>query len=529
MRTLAKSLLAAIVIICFFGLPSMASAARVYYLVGVRHVYKIGTDKYFHYQERKQIEEDYADEASADNAHYQYQISHGADPGVEGPQLRSALHDLAVERDQRLSALYPQCDWVRANHPAFDITVDGPYQVIGVDYEEVNNVEVWDDYCAYAPWPGYAYVGPPCYGWDYGVVYSPSVFVGLYGGWYNGWVGFGCPAFVGFCGYGGPVVCAGLSLNFGLGFGIGVGIGGAFYGGGGGFGYNARLGGYYHAGPGYFNSDPFRGGYIAGRGDPRARMAMRAGYSSGARAISMARSGGYAAGIARGAHSSFANARGGSPATFGRAGGARSGSFGGRSAGATGYTHSAMGTRGGTARTGAGSFGRGAATRSGGGGYAHSFGGRGGAARTGAGAAATRRGSSGTRTGGFGRTSTTRSSGGYSHTMGGASRSRGTTRTTSTRSTSTRRSSGGTRSFGGGRTSGSTRSFGGGRSSGGGRSFGGGRSSGGGRSFGGGGHSSGGGGHSLGGGGHSFGGGGRSFGGGGHAGGGAHGGGRRGR
>ena len=69
MRFITRMLMLAIVALVYFGMPAKASAERVYYLVGVRHVYRIGTDKYFHAAERKQIEQDFADEVSADNAH----------------------------------------------------------------------------------------------------------------------------------------------------------------------------------------------------------------------------------------------------------------------------------------------------------------------------------------------------------------------------------------------------------------------------------------------------------------------------
>ena len=143
-------------------------------------------------------------------------------------------------------------DSVRSGHSGFNIRVDGPYQVIGVDYHERESVQVWDDYVAYAPWSGYTCVDGNPYGWNYGVVYSPGLFVSAYNGWYGGWVGYGSPAFVGFYGYGGPMVVAGLSVNIGLGFGIGIGFGG-FY-------ANASLGGYYHSGPRLLQA-----GFVQGR------------------------------------------------------------------------------------------------------------------------------------------------------------------------------------------------------------------------------------------------------------------------
>lgn len=412
-------------LVCFAGAQS-ASAARVYYLVGVRHVYRIGTDMYSHSTERKQIEQDYADEVSADNAHYQYQISHGANSDTESSGLQSALGDLSTERENRLGALYTRADWVRNNHPALNIQVDGPYQVIGVGYHEDGNAEVWDNYSAYAPWPGYVSEGPNPYGWNYGAVYTPSLFIGAYRGWYGGWIGFGSPAFVGFYGAGGPMIVAGLSVNVGLGFGMGIGFGG-FY-------ANAGLGGFYHSGPGYFGHDPYRGRYISNRGDPRAAMAGRAGYAAGASAVSSARSAGYANGIRAGSRSTFARST------------TRSGAASERLSGASGYARSA--SRTGTSRAG--------------GGYAHSAVGT--ASRTGGGNTTRNNGSraSSVRSGGSAsRVGTSRAGSGYAHSaVGTASRTGGGNYG---------------RSSGGNNRAGSVRNNGGGGRSGGGRRGGGNR------------------------------------------------------
>ncbi|MDR3691556.1 MAG: hypothetical protein P4L46_19405 [Fimbriimonas sp.] len=511
MTHISKIAAVAIIAVGMLGLAASASAERIYYLVGMRHVYRIGADKYYHASDRRQIEQDYADEVSADNAHYQYQISHGADPAAESDQLSSALHDLALERERRLGSLYEQCDWVRSEHSCFNISVDGPYQVIAVDYHRHVNVDVWDDCVCYAPWPGYVCEGPTPYGWGYGVAYAPGVFINVYHGWYGGWVGFGSPAFVGFCGFGGPIVCAGLSINIGFG------------GGGGGYYYNPGLGGYYHRGPSYFAHDLFRGGYIASHRDPRAFTAGRAGYMAGAAAIRSARAAGYAGGIRAGARSTFISAAGRGGMAPARAGynhgfgaarmGGGAGSFGRRAGSVGGLSHSAMGAG---SRSTAGSF----AHRTGtprASGYAHSA--IGGSFR------------SGNRTAGhggsFSSTGRQRGGSGYSSSMRGRSGSSSTSGANSHRSTSGH-SFNGSRGFGGGSSSfgGGARRSGGGHSgggrSGGGRFGGGSRSIGGSHSFGGGGHS--GGGH-FGGGSRSI-GGSHSFGGGGHSGGGHSGGGR---
>ncbi len=444
MKILARiTLLASASLICL-ATAATASADRVYYLVGVRHVYRIGHDKYFHADERRQIEQDYADQVSADNSHYQYAINHGSDPNVEGPQLDSALHDLAAERETRLGSLYERCDWVRERHPSFNITVDGPYQVIGVGYHVYQNAEYWDNYVAYAPWPGYVCEGPNPYGWNYGVVYAPGLFVSCYHGWYGGWVGFGSPAFVGFYGYGGPIVCAGLSIHIGGGFGF------SYY-------SNPGLGGYYHAGPGYFARDAFRGGYIAGRRDARFAMARRAGYEAGFNAIRSARSAGYASGIRAGARSTFSSSTRGSSTSFAY-GVNRGGSFSHTAPPVrtgSSYSHSTTGNR-------VGSFNRSANTVRPGSSYSHTQ-------------VRSTSGSTYNRTGSFRPSTPTRSSGSSSPSPSRYGHSSGSFRPSGSRPSgsfghsSPGRSSG---SFGRPSTPASHGSFGGSRPSGGGRSSG---------------------------------------------------------
>jgi hypothetical protein len=183
----------------FLAAPAVASAERIYFLVGTRHVYRIGPNQYFHVDERKKIEEDYADQVAADQDTYNKAIANGADASIEGPQFNSALNDLAAERDQRLSALYENADYERERHPQLRIEGEGPYQVIGINFHYHNSVEVFDNFIVYAPWPGYVVVDRP-YGWSYGVVYTPGVFFNVYLGWHSH-IFLGGPVFYGFYGH----------------------------------------------------------------------------------------------------------------------------------------------------------------------------------------------------------------------------------------------------------------------------------------------------------------------------------------
>ena len=236
MNIIKKTILAAVGAVLFTAAPAIASAERVYFLVGTRHVYRIGTYQYAHLEERQKIEQDYADGIAGDKDTYDKSIAGGADPAVEGPQFNKALEDLAVERDQRLGAIFENADYERDRHSQLRIEGDGPYQVIGINFHVHANVEVFDDFIVYAPWPGYVVVDRP-YGWSYGVVYTPGVFFNLYIGWHAGFVSIGSPFFFGFVGHSGPIGVIGISRGPHGGFVSrgGLGRGGSF----GGHVYNA--------------------------------------------------------------------------------------------------------------------------------------------------------------------------------------------------------------------------------------------------------------------------------------------------
>lgn len=190
--------------------PALAHGERVFFLVGVRHVYRIGPDMYAHLPERQKIEQDYADQVAADRDQYNKAIAQGANPDSEAPQFNSALNDLAVQRDRQLGAIFEIADYERARHPELRIDGDGPYQVIGIHFHVHAGVEFFDNFSVFAPWPGYVAVGHP-YGWSYGVIYDPFAFHHLYVGWHTHFVSIGSPAFVGLVGFRGPVTVVGFS------------------------------------------------------------------------------------------------------------------------------------------------------------------------------------------------------------------------------------------------------------------------------------------------------------------------------
>jgi len=204
MNTITKTIIAAVGAALFTAAPTIANADRVYFLVGTRHIYRIGHFQYDHLDDRRQIEQQYADQVASDENTYNTAIQGGADPDVEGPQLNQALADLSTDRDNRLGAIFENVDYERVRHPELQIEGEGPYQVMAINFHWRGDFEVFDNFYVYAPWPGYVVVGRP-YGWAYGVSYTPGVFVSVYTGWHQTYIAAGRPPFVGIVGVAGPI------------------------------------------------------------------------------------------------------------------------------------------------------------------------------------------------------------------------------------------------------------------------------------------------------------------------------------
>ena len=204
MNLIKKTILAAFTVAAAVIAPQSAQADTIYYLVGTRHVYLIGHDRYAHVDERKVIEQNYADAVAHDQDEYNKAIDGGADPAAETPEFNKALEDLALERDNQLADLYERADYERIRHPELQIEGDGPYQVMGINYHMLGGFQIFDSYVVYAPWPEYVVEDRP-YGWTYDVVYTPTVFVNVYLSWHRAYIEAGRPPFVGFVGRRGPI------------------------------------------------------------------------------------------------------------------------------------------------------------------------------------------------------------------------------------------------------------------------------------------------------------------------------------
>lgn len=204
MKAQTKTLIAALGAVLFIAAPAVANAERVYFLVGTRHVYRVGNDEYARVDDRKAIEQKYADQVAKDQEEYEKLIQDGSTPEKEGPEFNKALDDLATERDTQLGAIYEMADEEAVRHPELKVEGDGPYQVMGVEMHVRYQREVIENIVVDAPWQGYEVVEQP-YGWEYGTVYAPTEFVRVYGGWHAQYIADGRPAYVGIVGRRGEV------------------------------------------------------------------------------------------------------------------------------------------------------------------------------------------------------------------------------------------------------------------------------------------------------------------------------------
>jgi len=185
------------------GLCAQADAARIYYLVGLRHVYSVPVLPDPHELDRQAIEETYAGEVQDAQKEFDKDMAsihdeeakdggnvHQIDRDAVQQNLEAAIADAASKRDADLTALYPQVDDVRASHPEFKVDQDGPYHVIGVDTaptgEYVNVVY-------YRPYPMYY---EPCpFGWGWGTPYPYATFGVQVGLFHSTWISIGAPVF----------------------------------------------------------------------------------------------------------------------------------------------------------------------------------------------------------------------------------------------------------------------------------------------------------------------------------------------
>jgi hypothetical protein len=185
------------------ALCASANASRVYYLVGLRHVYSVPVYPDPHEADRQAIEEAFT--VTVADAQKQYDTDmasihdeeakdggnvHQIDRDAVQQNLEAAIADAAEKRDEDLAAMYPRMDDIRVSHPEFKVDQDGPYKVMGVETAPTGEfVEV----VYYRPYPSYVEICP--FGWSWGRPYAYSSFGIEVGLCHSTWISIGAPVF----------------------------------------------------------------------------------------------------------------------------------------------------------------------------------------------------------------------------------------------------------------------------------------------------------------------------------------------
>ena len=141
------TLFSLLVLFCV-GLISRAQAESAYFLVGLRHIYRLDAYPDPNARDRQAIEQDYLD--AIDKAQQQFEADmtsikgeevedngniHQNDRDAVQQNLEQDIEGAAEVRDENLSQLYTSCDDLRGSQPEFEVDQDGPYTVIGINFD----------------------------------------------------------------------------------------------------------------------------------------------------------------------------------------------------------------------------------------------------------------------------------------------------------------------------------------------------------------------------------------------------------
>lgn len=166
----------ALVVAVAIGIVAKASASTEYYLVGLRHVYMFDVWPDPYKSDRQSVEETYSGALIAAQQQYDTDMAsirseeatdngniHQVDRDAVQQNLEQDIADAADARDDALSQMYVQCDYVRDAHPELAVDQDGAYEVIALEVDEDGEVA---QITFYRPYHTYLEVCP--FGWTYG-------------------------------------------------------------------------------------------------------------------------------------------------------------------------------------------------------------------------------------------------------------------------------------------------------------------------------------------------------------------------
>ncbi len=186
-------------------------AMKLCLILGASHVYKVD-EKDAHQDQRKQIEQSYADAVAEKRDKYSHTLKSGSGHYPSEKQLKHDLEDLSAERERRLAELYPIADDLREKHPELKVETCGPCPVVQFSSRADGVPDPEEDFVVVEPWPGYEPQESP-YGWTYGRHYGPDEFQQEYQSWREVHSQSGQPVFYGLEGRNGPIVADEIRRN----------------------------------------------------------------------------------------------------------------------------------------------------------------------------------------------------------------------------------------------------------------------------------------------------------------------------
>lgn len=168
-------------VVLAMGLSSAVQANTYYYLIGLRHDFRVEGVPSRNDARRREIEEAYADalEAAQNQLDASLQAVFNAEER-DGGQINLEARDdaqrvferdaevAAERRDEQLGMIYILDDEVRVEFPELRLVQDGPYELVGLDCNaegDIIRIQFLPYYLGFTGYNAYGFYGNYYYGW----------------------------------------------------------------------------------------------------------------------------------------------------------------------------------------------------------------------------------------------------------------------------------------------------------------------------------------------------------------------------
>ena len=176
-----KSAVSFLFILLAIGLSSATHATTYYYLIGLRHDFRVEGVPSRTDAKRREIEETYADALEAAQnrmdaslqAVFTAEESDGGQPHLSERDDAQRLferdaEEAAERRDKQLGAIYILDDEVRVEFPELRLVQDGPYELVGLDCNaegDIIRIQFFPYYQGFTGYNAFGFYGNYYYGW----------------------------------------------------------------------------------------------------------------------------------------------------------------------------------------------------------------------------------------------------------------------------------------------------------------------------------------------------------------------------